>query len=243
MDKKIILVTGASRGIGRNIAYTLAKEGHIIIANYKKNDLMAQSLKELANMENIDIEIYKADVSKRIEVKEMINYIINKYKRIDVLINNAGIDLEKLFQDVTDEEWNNIINVNLYSVFCTTQEVIRNMINNKNGLIINISSISGVKGASYSAVYAASKAGMDGITKSLAKELGPSNIRVNSIAPGLIDTEMNEYLLEEEKENIKNETPLGRMGSPIDVSRCIKWLIEDEFTTGQIISIDGGWNS
>ena len=243
MDKKIILVTGASRGIGRNIAYTLAKEGHIIIANYKQNDLMAQSLKELANMENINIEIYKADVSKRLEVKEMINHIINKYKRIDVLINNAGIDLEKLFQDVTDEEWNNIMNVNLYSVFCTTQEVIRNMINYKNGLIINISSISGVKGASYSAVYAASKAGIDGITKSLAKELGPSNIRVNSIAPGLIDTEMNEYLLEGEKENIKNETPLGRMGNPIDVSRCIKWLIEDEFTTGQIISIDGGWNS
>ena len=173
----------------------------------------------------------------------MIKHIINKYKRIDVLINNAGIDLEKLFQDVTDEEWNNIMNVNLYSVFCTTQEVIRNMINNKNGLIINISSISGVKGASYSAVYAASKAGIDGITKSLAKELGLSNIRVNSIAPGAIDTDMNKYLTQEEMENLVKETPLGRMGNPRDISRCVKWLIEDEFTTGQIISIDGGWNS
>lgn len=243
MENKIILVTGASRGIGRDIAYTLAKEGYTIIANYKQNDLMANSLKELADKEKINIEIYKADVSKRTEVKEMIKHIINKYKRIDVLINNAGIDLEKLFQDVTDEEWNNIMNVNLYSVFCTTQEVIRNMINNKNGLIINISSISGVKGASYSAVYAASKAGIDGITKSLAKELGPSNIRVNSIAPGAIDTDMNKYLTQEEMENLVKETPLGRMGNPRDISRCVKWLIEDEFTTGQIISIDGGWNS
>lgn len=243
MENKIILVTGASRGIGRDIAYTLAKEGYTIIANYKQNDLMANSLKELADKEKINIEIYKADVSKRTEVKEMIKHIINKYKRIDVLINNAGIDLEKLFQDVTDEEWNNIMNVNLYSVFCTTQEVIRNMINNKNGLIINISSISGVKGASYSAVYAASKAGIDGITKSLAKELGLSNIRVNSIAPGAIDTDMNKYLTQEEMENLVKETPLGRMGNPRDISRCVKWLIEDEFTTGQIISIDGGWNS
>lgn len=243
MENKIILVTGASRGIGRDIAYTLAKEGYTIIANYKQNDLMANSLKELADKEKINIEIYKADVSKRTEVKEMIKHIINKYKRIDVLINNAGIDLEKLFQDVTDEEWNNIMNVNLYSVFCTTQEVIRNMINNKNGLIINISSISGVKGASYSAVYAASKAGIDGITKSLAKELGPSNIRVNSIAPGAIDTDMNKYLTQEEMENLVKETPLGRTGNPRDISRCVKWLIEDEFTTGQIISIDGGWNS
>ena len=243
MNKKIILVTGASRGIGRDIAYTLAKEGYIIIANYKQNDKMAQSLMDLADKENLNIEIYKADVSKRLDVKKMINYILDKYNKIDVLINNAGIDLEKLFQDVTDEEWENIINVNLYSVFCTTQEVVKNMITNKNGLIINISSISGVKGASYSSVYAASKAGIDGMTKSLAKELGPSNIRVNSIAPGAIDTDMNKYLTLEEKECLEKETPLGRMGTPRDISRCVKWLVEDEFTTGQIISIDGGWNS
>ena len=170
----------------------------------------------------------------------MINYTIRKYGKIDILINNAGIDQEKMFQDITDEDWNNIVRVNLYSVFCTTQEVIKSMINQKNGCIINISSIYGINGGSCAVAYSATKAGIDGITKSLAKELGPSNIRVNSIAPGYIDTDMNERYSKEEIERIKEETSLVKIGKPEDIAKCIEWLIEDTFTTGQVISINGG---
>ena len=233
----IILVTGASRGIGREIAKSLAEKGNIVIANYNKSEEQAQKLKE----ENENIEIYRADVSKREEVKQMIDFIIKKYGKIDVLINNAGISENKLFTDVTDEDWQKIINTNLYSVFCVTQEVLPNMIHNKKGCIINISSVWGIVGASCETIYSVAKAGIDGLTKSLAKELGPSNIRVNSIAPGIIDTEMNKNLKVEDINNIKEEIPLERIGKTTDISKCVQWLIEDDYTTGQVISINGGW--
>lgn len=175
---KIILITGASRGIGREIAKNLAKKGYKIIANYNKSEKAAQELAKTSD----NIEIYKADVSKRVEVKQMVDYIIKKYGKIDALINNAGISGTKLFTDVTDEEWNKIVNNNLYSAFCVTQEVAKNMIHEKKGCIINISSVWGIVGASCETIYSITKAGIDGMTKSLAKELGPSNIRVNSIA-------------------------------------------------------------
>ena len=243
MKNKIILVTGASRGIGRAIAKLLAENNYTVIANYNKSFNEAKSLQDELNEKNIKIDIFKADVSKRDEVKELINFVLSKYGRIDVLINNAGIAQEKLFQDITDEDWNNVINVNLYSVFCVTQEVIQSMINNKSGLIISISSIYSISGGSLACAYSASKAGIDGITKSLAKELGPSNIRVNSIAPGVIDTDMNKYLTKEDISEIKNQSSLQKIGNGIDIARCILWLVEDEFTTGQIISIDGGWRA
>lgn len=233
----VILVTGASRGIGREIAKSLAEKGNKVIANYNKSENQAKSLQE----ENENIDIYKADVSKRDEVKNMVEYAINKYGKIDVLINNAGIAESKLFTDVTDEDWQKIINNNLYSTFCVTQEVVHNMIHNKKGCIINISSIWGMVGASCETVYSVAKAGIDGMTKSLAKELGPSNIRVNSIAPGIIDTDMNKYLSKEETDNIIREIPLEKIGKTADISKCIQWLIDDEYTTGQVISINGGW--
>lgn len=239
--KKIAIVTGASRGIGREIAKNLAKEGIQVIANYNKSEQKAKELKEELNNENVDIDIFKADVSKRKEAKALVEYTLNKYGKIDILINNAGIDQEKMFQDITDEDWNNVINVNLYSVFCTTQEVVKNMIQNKSGCIINISSIYGITGGACAVAYSATKSGIDGITKSLAKELGTSNIRVNSIAPGCMNTDMNKYLTKEEWDEIKKETPLQRIGEGIDIAKCVKWLVEDEFTTGQIIAIDGGW--
>ena len=234
MNKKIALVTGASRGIGKQIAITLAQNGIQVIANYNKSEKEAQQLKE----ENPQIDIFKADVTKRVEVQAMINFVLSKYKKIDILINNAGISEYKLFTDVTDEDFYRMINTNLYSAFCLTQEVLPNMIHNKNGAIINISSIWGMVGASYESIYSISKAGLDGMTKSLAKELGPSNIRVNSIAPGAINTEMNTL---KELKYIAEETPLGKIGMPCDIANCVKWLIEDNFTTGQIISINGGW--
>ena len=235
--EKIVLVTGASRGIGRQIAKTLSNKGYIVIANYNKSEESALKLKQ----EESNIEIYKADVSKREEVKNMINFILEKYGKIDVLINNAGIAQNKLFTEVTDEDWNYVINTNLYSTFCVTQEAVSSMIREKKGCIINISSIWGIVGASCESIYSISKAGIDAMTKSLAKELGPSNIRVNSIAPGMIDTEMNKNLKNEELQEIKEEIPLERIGNTIDIARCVEWLIEDNYTTGQIISINGGW--
>ena len=232
---KVILITGASRGIGREIAKLLSKN-NIIIANYNKSEEKAKTLK----LENANIDIYKADVSKREEVRNMIKYIIEKYGKIDVVINNAGIDQEKMFQDITDEDWHNIMENNLYSAFCVTQESLKNMLENESGCIINISSIYGISGGSCAVGYSAAKAGMDGFTKALAKELGPSNIRVNSIAPGCINTDMNAYLTEADWDEIKEETPLGKIGEGIDIARCVDWLVKDEFTTGQVISINGG---
>ena len=239
--EKVAVVTGGSRGIGKAIVEALARKNVKVIANYNQSEEKAKKLKEELEKENIEIDIFKADVSKREEVKKMIDYTIKKYGKIDILINNAGIDQEKMFQDITDEDWNNVMKVNLYSVFCTTQEVISYMITQKNGCIINISSIYGINGGSCAVAYSATKAGIDGMTKALAKELGPSNIRVNSIAPGYIDTDMNEKYSEEEREQIKEETPLEKIGKPEDIGKCIEWLIEDNFTTGQVISINGGW--
>ena len=235
--EKIILITGASRGIGREIAKRLSNKGYKVIANYNRSEEQAKKLQE----ENKNIDIYKADVSKREEVKSMIQYIINKYGKIDILINNAGISENKLFTEVTDEDWYYMINNNLYSAFCVTQEVTKNMIHEKQGCIINISSIWGIVGASCESIYSITKAGIDAMTKSLAKELGPSNIRVNSIAPGIIDTDMNKNLNSKDIENIKEEIPLERVGKTTDIEKCVEWLIEDNYTTGQIISINGGW--
>lgn len=235
---KVVIITGASRGIGRDSAIYLAEKGYKVIANYNKSEKEAKDLQA----KNPDIDIFKADVSKRSEVEKLVEYVIKKYKKIDVLINNAGISQIKEFTKITDDDWNTMINTNLNSVFFMTQEVIKNMIHNKNGLIINISSIWGITGASCETHYSVSKAGIDAITKSLAKELGPSNIRINSIAPGIIETEMNKHLNKEDIDNVKQEIPLERIGKTRDIFKCIEWLIEDNYTTGQIISINGGWN-
>lgn len=239
---KTVIVTGGSRGIGRAIVKLLAKSNYNVVLNYNKSEKEALEIKNELEKENIKIEIFKADVSKREQVKALINFTLNKYKNIDVLINNAGIDQIKPFMDITDEDWNNMLNINLNSVFYCTQEVLHNMIHNKNGCIINISSIWGVTGASCEVHYSSSKAAIDGMTKALAKELGPSNIRVNSIAPGLVDTDMNNGITNGEIEELKKEIPLGRIAKPEEIANSVKWLIEDNYISGQVISINGGWN-
>lgn len=234
---KVAIVTGAAKGIGRSIAEGLSKQGIKVIANYNTSEKQAKELKE----KNPEIDILQADISKREEVKKIVDYTINKYGKIDILVNNAGIAETKLFTDVTDEDWNKIINNNLYSTFCMTQEVLPNMIHNKIGCIINISSVWGIVGSSCESIYSISKAGIDAMTKSLAKELGPSNIRVNSIAPGFIDTDMNKNYSKEDIESIEEEIPLGKIGDTASISKCVNWLVNDDYTTGQVISINGGW--
>ncbi len=238
---KTVIITGGSRGIGAEIVNLLAKEGYNIVLNYNKSEAKAKQIQEKLLQENIKIEIFKADVSKREEVKKLIKYTLEKFKTIDILINNAGISGQKLFTEITDEEWNTMLNTNLNSVFYCSQEALKEMINKKQGCIINISSIWGITGGSCEVAYSAAKAGINGLTKALAKEVGLSNIRVNAIAPGIIETEMNSQLTEQEKNEIKEEIPLNKIGKPSDIAKCVKWLIEDTYTTGQIISINGGW--
>ena len=241
LSNKVILVTGASRGIGKDIAISLAKMDYNVILNYNKSEEQARSIQEDLLKQGKKIEIFKADITKRDEVKKLIDFCIEKYNKIDVLINNAGISQTKLFTDITDEDWNNMLQTNLTSAFYTSQEAVKYMINNKSGCIINISSIWGIVGASCEVHYSVAKSGLDAMTKSLAKELGPSNIRVNSIAPGIINTDMNKNLSQEDLQNIIDEIPLERIGYPHSITNCVKWLVEDDYTTGQIISVNGGW--
>ena len=238
---KTVIVTGGSRGIGAAIVKELAEENYNIVLNYNKSEEAAKQIQEELKEKGINIEIFKADVSKREEVKALVQFAIDKFNNIDVLINNAGIAQEKTFIDITDEDWNRMLQVNLNSVFYCTQEVLENMIHNKKGWIINISSIWGITGGSCEVHYSVAKAGIDGMTKALAKELAPSNIRVNSIAPGIIATDMSMDYTEEEIKEINSQIPLGKFGEGIDIAKCAKWLIEDNYTTGQVISPNGGW--
>lgn len=241
MEKKVILVTGGSRGIGAEIVKILACKNTEVILNYNNSKIEAENIKKELLKKGVKIEIFKADLTVRNQVNQLIQFCIMKYGKIDVLINNAGISQTKLFTEITDNDWNLIIQTNLYSIFYTTQETVKYMIEKKSGCIINISSIWGEIGASCEVHYSVSKAGVDAMTKSLAKELGPSGIRVNSIAPGIIDTQMNEYINTEDLNEIINDIPLKKVGTKKDIAKCVKWLIEDTYTTGQVISINGGW--
>jgi len=233
----VIIVTGASKGIGRNIAIGLAQKGNTVIANYHQSEKEAKQLEA----EYPTITAIKADVTKKEEVQALIKNVYETYGKIDVLINNAGISQIKLFTELTEQDWQQMINTNLTSVFYTSQEVSKIMILQKQGLIINISSIWGQEGASCEVHYATAKAGVNGMTKALAKELGPSGIRVNAIAPGIINTQMNAELTQEDIEEIQKQIPLETIGEPQEITKCIQWLIEDRYTTGQIIGINGGW--
>lgn len=240
---KTIIVTGGARGIGKAIVYELAKQNYNIVLNYNTSENEAKQIKEDLTNQGYSVEIYKADVTKKNEVESMINEVIKKQGKIDVLINNAGISQIKPFADITEEDWDKMINTNLKSMYYTSQAVLSSMLQKQKGLIINISSIWGIIGGSCEVHYSTAKAGVNGFTKALAKELGPSNIRVNAIAPGIIETRMNDHLSQEEKREIEEQIPLERIGKPEEIAKAIKWLIEDEYTTGQIISIDGGWGN
>lgn len=240
--KKVVLVTGGSRGIGKAISEKFAKNGHIVIINYNSSQEEAREIKKNMDKLYYNSEIYKCDITKYEEVKEMIEYILGKYKRIDVLINNAGISEFKLFTDISVADWNNIMDTNLNGMFYCCKEVVGNMISNKSGKIINISSIWGIVGASCEVHYSVAKAGVIGLTKALAKELAPSNINVNCIAPGMINTDMNKDLSDDEMKDIIEEIPLMKIGTPKDVAELAYFLSTEKskFITGQTISTNGG---
>ena len=236
--KKVAIITGASRGIGRECAKILAKNDIMVIANYNNSENEAISLKNELLQEGKEIELFKADVSNATDVKKMVEFTLKKYGRIDILINNAGISQTKLFTDITNEDWELMINTNLTSVFYMTREVLQSMVSQKSGCIINISSVWGINGGACEVHYSATKAGIIGMTKALAKEVGPSNIRVNAIAPGIINTDMNKCYFKEELKEIENVIPLERIGETKDIAKCVQWLVNDNYTTGQVITID-----
>lgn len=231
-----VLVTGASRGIGFAIARMFAEKNYKVYANYHKNcnelNLLADNLKKEGHI----IIPIKADVSKQSDVEAMMTDIGG----IDILINNAGVSQFKQFIDMTEQDWDNMLSVNLKSVYLCTQGVIKNMLSNKYGKIINISSIWGVTGGACEVHYSAAKAGIIGFTKALAKEMATSGIQVNCIAPGAIDTDMNKELSKEDREVLLSETPMGKLGSPEDIAKAVLFLAEDKFTSGEVININGG---
>ena len=238
-NNPVAVVTGGSRGIGAAIVVELVKHGFNVVLNYNKSE---ESAREIQRLYSDNIFIYKANVSSSTQVKEMIDFAYNKFGKIDLLVNNAGIDFVDTIDRTSNETFENIIKTNLFSAFFASKYASNYMVKAKNGVIVNISSIWGVTGASCEVAYSVSKAGMDGLTKALAKELGPSGIRVNSIAPGIIDTDMNSDLTESEIEAITQEIPLGRVGLPSEVAKSVISLYDLEYITGQVIQVNGGWN-
>ena len=238
---KTILITGASGGIGSAIAKKFAKNNNNIILVYNKNKSSVEKLKQ--KFSNCKLEIIKCDLTETEQIFAMVKKIIKSYKTIDCLINCAGISKFQQIQDTTDEDFFNIINTNLKSTTLTIAAVSKHMISEKCGKIINISSMWGVVGASMESLYSASKGAINTLTLSLAKELGPSNITVNAVCPGLIDTQMNQSLSTETKKEIIENTPLQRIGKPEDVASIVEFLCSDKanFITGQIITVDGGF--
>ncbi len=240
---RTILITGSSRGIGGAIASAFADMGDRIIINYKNNDLKANELANKLRENNPSVIAIKADISDSAQVDNMIRTIKEQFGPVDVLINNAGIALEqKLFTDATQEDIKNIINTNIIGLINVTKSVIPDMVSKKSGNIINITSMWGETGGSCEVLYSMSKAAVIGFTKSLAKELAPSSIRVNAISPGMIDTDMNKHLTADDVEAIRLETPLERIGTAKDVANAAVFLASDNasFITGEILRVNGG---
>lgn len=234
--KRIVIVTGGSRGIGASICEEFIKNGDIVVLNYRTSVEKALELKEKLG-ENL--YLIKADVGNMIEVKVMVDFCLSKFGKIDVLVNNAGISQIKPFADITEDDWDEMMRVNLKGIYNCTKCVIDSMIHNKSGKIINISSIWGEVGASCEVHYSTAKAGIIGFTKALAKEMALSNIQVNCITPGIINTEMNSAF---DLEELKKEVPMEQIGTPKDIADTVLFLASDKsnYITGQIIGVNGG---
>lgn len=241
---KTVIVTGGSRGIGAATCIRFAELGYNVILNYNNSReaavMLAQSQRQLGRA----VFPCRADVSDRASVEKMVDNVIREFGSIDVLVNNAGIASQELFTKVSMDDWNQMIAVNLTGVFNCTQAVLPHMIKNHSGSIINVSSVWGETGASCEVPYSTVKAGIIGMTKALAKEVGPSGIRVNCVAPGVISTKMNEHLSLEDMNSLIDETPLCRIGEADEVATSITFLASEDssFITGHVLSVNGGFN-
>ncbi len=239
---KVALITGATRGIGKQIALTLAKEGYNIVINYREENDEVNTAKGEIEAIGVECLTVKGDVSKFDECESFVKQAIEKFGQIDVLVNNAGITKDMLLMRMNKQDFEQVIDVNLIGTFNVTKNVISYMIKARTGRIINISSIVGINGNSGQTNYSASKAGIIGFTKSLAKEVASRNILVNAVAPGFIQTNMTDVLKEEVKEEIAKNIPLKRMGTAQDVANVVKFLASEDssYITGQVLQIDGG---
>ena len=241
--KKVALVTGASRGIGRAVAYQLAQDGYAVCVNYYERKDKADELVALLRREGRDAIAVQADVSVRAQVDAMVAQCGRELGQATLLVNNAGVAGQALFQDVTDELWDRYFGVNLCGARNAIQAVLPGMLHEKRGCIVNVSSIWGQHGASCEVVYSCTKHALIGLTRSLAMELAPSGIRVNCVAPGVIDTDMVRVLGEETLRELAEQTPLGRLGRPEDIAAAVSYLASDKasFITGQVLAVDGAF--
>ena len=239
---KVVFVTGATRGIGKQIAITFAKEGYDIAINYRKENADLENTKKAIEENGVKCFAVQGDVSSFEDCERFVKEIINEYRKIDVLVNNAGITKDTLLMRMKKEDFESVIDVNLVGTFNVTKNVIPYMMKARCGRIINISSVVGVSGNAGQTNYSASKAGIIGFTKSLAKEIASRNILVNAVAPGFIETNMTDVLKDEVKEAISKQIPLNRMGKAEDVANVVKFLAskDSSYITGQVINIDGG---
>ena len=244
LKNKIALITGAGRGIGRAIAVALAKEGAEVVINYNGSEERAKEVKQTIEENGGKASIYKCNVSDFVACEAMIKDIVKEYGHLDILVNNAGITKDGLIMKMKEEDFDSVLNVNLKGTFNTIRHSARQMLKQRCGKIINISSVSGILGNVGQANYAASKAGVIGLTKTMARELGSRGITVNAIAPGFVDTEITEVLSEEIRENACKQIILGRFGIPEDIANTAVFLASDkaDYITGQVISVDGGMN-
>lgn len=240
---KTVIITGASKGIGANMAIRYAEKGYNVVMNYNNSVQSAILLQKSLKESGYSVIAYKANVKNRMEVDLMVKETLHRFGSIDILINNAGVSNQSLITDLSEQEWNDIIGVNLTGVFNCTQAVLPHMINQHSGSILNISSMWGEVGASCEVAYSAAKAGVIGFTKALAKEVGPSGINVNCITPGLIETAMNQNLTIDDVAAIVDQTPMGRIGNTNDIASTAMFLTSDDasYITGQIIGVNGGY--
>ena len=241
---KNVLITGATGGIGSAIAKAFAKNGYnVALHTFSKPDVAEKLAVDLGREFGVKTSFVQADISKEANVKSMFENLDATFGKIDILINNAGVSFVSMLCDTTEEDFDNVMNINLKGAFLTSKEAMKNMVHNKWGRIINISSVWGNVGASCEVVYSASKAGLVGFTKALAKELAPSGVTVNAVSPGLIDTQMNSHLSKEDIDALCEEIPMGRMGRPSEVAHAVLFLASEEssYITAQNITIDGAW--
>lgn len=239
---KAAIVTGASRGIGREIALLLAQEGARVAVNYSGSKDKADDVVQLITDSGGEAFAIQADVSNADSVKAMVDQTLETFGSIDILVNNAGITRDNLLMRMKDDEWDDVININLKGVFLCTKGVTRQMMRQRAGKIVNVASIVGVSGNPGQANYVAAKAGVIGFTKTVAKELASRNVNVNAVAPGFITTDMTDALNEEVKNQMLTAIPLGKLGSPADVAKTVAFLLSDDaaYITGQTIHVDGG---